>query len=148
AVHRQAAGQFGAGEARAMPGLLGSVNDVALVGDEDGKRADLVLHFAEQDEPELGRFLVKTAFVGVGGGALLLGIADDDIGDGPIVGDEAPLLLGSRDDGVEIDVGLVALLVLAAAFDPNLHEIDAVQRHGRFIGGIHGLGARDVHFQA
>ena len=52
------------------------------------------------------------------------------------------------DHSVEIDVRLVALIVLALAFDPHLHEIHAVQRHRRFIDGIHGLRAGDVDFQA
>src|SRR6202034_2393296 len=54
AVHRQAAGEGGTGEAGAMPGLFGSVHDIALVGDEDGQRSDLILHFAHENEPEFG----------------------------------------------------------------------------------------------
>ncbi len=66
AVHRQAASEIGAGESRTMPGLFGRVDDVALVGDEDRKGPDLVLHLAQQDEPEFRRFLVEMALVGVG----------------------------------------------------------------------------------
>src|SRR5581483_10380934 len=100
-----------------MPSLLGSVDDIALVGDEDREVADFVLDLAQQNDPEFGRFLVEMAFVGVGHGRLLLGVADNDVGDSAIVGDKASLLLGSGDDVVEIDVGLHALFVSSAAFD-------------------------------
>jgi hypothetical protein len=73
-VHRQTAGEICSGEACAMPGLGGRVNDVSLIGDEDGQRADFVLDFAQENDPKFGLHFVKMAFVVFRRGSLRLGV--------------------------------------------------------------------------
>jgi hypothetical protein len=131
-----------------MPGLLGRVDDVALVGYENRQGPDLVLHLAEQNKPKLGGLLVEMPLVGIGDRSLLLGISQDNVGHRAVVGNEAAVFIRAIHDSVEIDVRPVALIVLAAAIDPYLFEFDAIHRDRRLIGGIHELRAGYVDFQA
>src|SRR5215471_6111470 len=81
------------------------------------------------------------------GRSLLFRVADDDVGDGAVVRDEAPLLFGSRHYRVEIDIRFVALIVFAFSTNANFDEIEAGNRLRSFVDRVHRLRAGDVHFQ-
>jgi hypothetical protein len=56
---------------------------------------------------------VEVAFIGVSGGRKFGDVAEDDVGHGAVVGDEATLGFGAVDDVGEIDEGAVAAFVSA-----------------------------------
>ena len=93
-----------------MPRLFRHVDDVALIGKEDRERANPVADLTFEDEPELRRLEVEVSLVVR---TRLLRLAANDVGDGAVVGNEAPRLIGAGDDGVEVDIRLVARVVLS-----------------------------------
>src|SRR5881394_1134725 len=95
-----------------MPHLFRHGHDVALVGEEDGKRSDAVANLPLENEPELRRLEMKVPLVVRPG---LLWLAANDVGDCAIVGDEAARGVGAGGDGVEVNVRLVARIVRAFA---------------------------------
>src|SRR5262245_57818238 len=81
---RQPCRHAGAGEADAMPGLRGGVDDVALVSDEERHRSDLEFHLTLEDEPELRSGQMQVPQIVVSRRRLPGRIASDDVRDADV----------------------------------------------------------------
>src|SRR5215471_10395194 len=88
-VHCEPCRRSGSAMMRTMPGLFRNVNDVALVGQEDRKRANLVFNLAFENKPELAGHFVKVSLVFR---IIALWISSDNVCKCAIIHDE-PLLL-------------------------------------------------------
>ena len=134
-------------EARAVPVAARRVNDITLIGNDFGRTLDPVVHLALEDDPELGALGVEVPFVGILRRRQFGRFAEDDVGDGAVVGDEPVLLLGSVGYFVEVQLRAIPLIPGAARGDGRLDPIDAIDDGRLYIGGVHQAGARDIDFK-
>src|SRR6185295_7757128 len=112
--NRQTGRHAGPRRGGAMVALFRRKDDIAEVGPDDWQALDQKIELAFQHNPELGEILMKMAKVAVGrrGNA---GLADD-VGPSMVVLDEAAALAAPGHDVLlEVQIGLVDLVILAAA---------------------------------
>src|SRR6266446_7648952 len=131
-----------AGETNSMPRLCWRVYDVALAGDDDRQRPDLVLHLALQNEPEFGAGYMKMPFVFISRRRLRFGVASDDVSDAMSVADKLILILFwlrvPSDRFVVVDEGHVRLIVDSFHVRyPRPDKLHARDRCWRLIDRIH-----------